>query len=404
MINSARIEFLMNRYEAGNISQEEYLELIDQLKANGNDAAFFNAMDKLWENTAAETFHTKADEAQIYQRLIQNEAFKPKTIFARLKPLYRYAAAAVILIVLSVSIYTYFNNNSLDKNRFAANDITPGGNKAMLILSDGKKIDLTVAANGELLSQSGISVSKTADGQLIYNIKNTPNAGDKVLENTIVTPKGGQYQVNLPDGSKVWLNASSSLKFPLQFKANERAVMLTGEAYFEVAKKIKGDKGKERLPFYVETPSQRVEVLGTHFNVNAYESEPAVKTTLLEGAVKVVSFKNAKNSTERISYLSPGQQAIVNGVEIKVVQADIEETMGWKNGLFVFNGQNLEGIMREVERWYNVDVVFEDEALRKDAFNGSTSRFKNISQLLEVLESTGSVHFKIEGRRITVMD
>lgn len=393
MINSARIEYLLNKHHEGIISSSEYSELITALKENDNDAGFLQAMDVIWKNADAEHFHTDAEQENFYQKLTQSNAFKPKGILAKIKPFYRYAAAAVILISLAVSVY-FYSNNQVDPYRFSANDIAPGGNKAMLLLSNGEKIDLTKVSNGELLHQAGISIAKTADGNLTYTVSGSDQKSG--LENTIVTPKGGQYQVNLPDGTKVWLNAESSLKFPLQFKDGERVVSLIGEAYFEVAKKYRNGA---RLPFYVATANQRVEVLGTHFNVYAYPTDKNTKTTLLEGAVRVVSF-----GKQQISYLKPGEQAVNNGSDTKVNVVDTEEAMAWKNGLFIFNGQNLNEIMKEVERWYNVEVVFKDEALKKDVFNGSTSRFKNISELLEVLESTGSVHFKIEGRRVLVMD
>ncbi|MDO7744629.1 MAG: FecR family protein, partial [Pedobacter sp.] len=222
------------------------------------------------------------------------------------------------------------------------------------------------------------------------------------------TPRGGEYKVNLPDGTTVWMNAASSLKFPVQFNGRQRKVNLKGEAYFEVAKVttkelIKGKQVTTRLPFIVETEKQDVQVLGTHFNVNAYAEEAITKTTLLEGAVSVSLVSTPKNLNPETYYLQPGQQANLNGNSIKVMAADIEEAMAWKNGLFMFNGQDLEGIMKQVERWYDVDVVFSDNSLKTQTFKGTISRFKKISQLLEVLESTGSVHFTMEGRRITAM-
>lgn len=359
------------------------------MRESDNDESFLQAMDAIWKNTDAPHLHTDTEQEDFYQKLMQNNTFKPKGIYTRLKPFFRYAAAAVVLIALSIGFY-FYSKNQFNAERFSALDIAPGGNKAMLLLLSRERIDLTKVAKGKLLHQKGISISKTAEGKLTYNVNGSNQ--DSNLENTIVTPNGGQYQVNLPDGIKVWLNAASSLKFPLRFKDNERTVSLTGEAYFEVAKKYK-DRG--RLPFYVTTANQRIEVLGTHFNVNAYPTAKNTKTTLLEGAVKVLSFGDNRTK-QQISYLKPGEQAINNGAETKVSVVDAEEAMAWKNGLFIFNGQDLSEIMKEVERWYNVDVVFMIEALKKDVFNGSTSRFKNISELLEVLESTGSVHFKIE--------
>jgi transmembrane sensor len=401
MINSAQIEQLLKRFHDHEISYQEYLELMNELKAKGNDEAFFKAMDGLWQNPAPVVSHSKEEEEELYHRITLSPQFNRGQTTKKLFPWYKYAAAAILLVALSTGIYLFTVEHNAKSSNFLANDIAPGGNKAMLILSDGKKIDLEKVGNGELVHQAGMSIVKTADGKLVYHISETDDEANNNLESTIVTPKGGQYEVNLPDGSRVWLNAASSLKFPLQFKGAERKVSLTGEAYFEVAKKYTAKH--EYLPFYVSTPTQRVTVLGTHFNINAYAASPTTKTTLLEGAVKV-NTSSTINLREEVSYLKPGEQSIVSTGSMKVVKADVEETMAWKNGLFIFNGQDLGRIMADVARWYNVDVVFEDENLKNNAFSGSTSRFKNISQLLEVLESTGSVHFKVEGRRVTVMD
>lgn len=399
MIKSARIEYLIHQQYNGTITRPEYDELMEALKTDLNDAGFTASLDQVWAATTDESFHSPNEQENFYQRLLQHEDFKPKRSDTKLMPLYRYAAAAIVLLACAISIYFYTTTASVF-NRLSDHDIAPGGNKAMLLLSDGKKIDLEAISSGQLLHESGIDITKTKDGQLIYTIDQSAASGDTNLKNTVITPKGGQYQVNLPDGTKVWLNAQSTLKFPLRF-TKVREVSLTGEAYFEVAKVYQDASHKERLPFYVNSPNQRVEVLGTHFNINAYP-ESLTKTTLLEGAVRVVSKGNTYSNNQ--VYLLPGQMAINSGSAMQTGTADLEEIMAWKNGLFIFNGQNLAAIMKEVERWYNVEVVFEDKDLKNDVFNGSTSRFKNISELLEVLESTGSVHFKISGRRVTVMD
>jgi len=222
---------------------------------------------------------------------------------------------------------------------------------------------------------------------------------DQFSYNTIATPRGGQYQVILPDGSHVWLNAASSIRFPTMFATAARKVSVTGEVYFEVAKKINKSTGK-RLPFIVTADNQQVEVLGTHFNINAYTDEPLQKTTLFQGSIRI-------DRNEQSVILKPGQQAQVENNPASsrlVVTSDIntEEVLAWKNGYFLFYSENIEGIMRQVSRWYNVDVTFE-KGIPDETFGGSISRFENVSQLLNVLQRTGSVHFKVEGRRITVM-
>jgi len=337
------------------------------------------------------------------------------------------AAAAIIFIVLTCGLYYYQNKPkspqlAAQKLQPKKNDIAPGGNKAILTLADGSKISLSDAANGEIAKQAGISITKTSNGQLIYSIADSQpveGLGQLQVYNTIETPKGGQYQINLPDGSKVWLNAASSLRFPTKFAGNERKVELSGEAYFEIAHitlpseesrtGAKKDSGAEAMPFKVISGNQTVEVLGTHFNINAYSDEPSIRTTLLEGSVRVLlnspSGEGLMNFSKR---LKPGQQSKVNKM-INVFNVDTQEAIAWKNGYFIFNNENIESIMRKVSRWYNVDIEYQGNISQK-ALWGSLSRFKNLSELIDMLELTGSVHFKIvrgatseKERRIIVM-
>jgi ferric-dicitrate binding protein FerR (iron transport regulator) len=278
--------------------------------------------------------------------------------------------------------------------RVAQSNIHPGGNKAILTLASGKKISLTDAGNGQIANQNGIKVTKAANGQLVYTItgrENLPGASssnDLDAFNTIETPKGGQYQVVLPDGSKVWLNAYTSLKFPVSFNnQKERRVELSGEAYFEVAH-------NKDLPFRVVTARQTVEVLGTHFDVNAYSDDAVTKTTLLQGLVRITA-------ASRSAILNPGQQAKLTGT-LDVSEVNTAEAIAWKNGYFNFDDEKLENIMRSVSRWYNVDVVFEDQSLKKETFGAVTTRFANITTLLKMMEQTGDARFNIQGTTITV--
>lgn len=426
MIHKQRIMVLLQQFADNNISKLEYTELINYFNLTGNEEDIFAAMDGIWKNTDAEVWHSEEEVNKIYTNLISNKEFKTASPAVPVRKLwYRIAAAAGVLITLSAGLYLYTNRYSAPASqRFAKNDIAPGSNRAILTLANGKKIDLSGAGNGELAKQAGISIRKTKTGQLVYTISgNTDNnsagnnstgsssnssIGAATAYNTISTPRGGEYQVNLPDGTTVWLNAASSLRFPVQFKQEDRKVTLSGEAYFEVAKQIRkvlihGKAIAERIPFVVKTNRQEVEVLGTHFNINAYTNETRTRTTLLEGAVRVSLLSNAAQTSPTPYYLQPGQQANLSGNAFRIMKADMEEAMAWKKGIFMFNGQDLEGIMKQVERWYDVDVVFEDDNLKRQTFTGTISRFKKISQLLEVLETTGSVHFKMEGRRITAM-
>ncbi|WP_316828557.1 FecR family protein [Pedobacter miscanthi] len=332
-------------------------------------------------------------------RNIQQQNNKTK----KLTPYYRWAAAA-IFVVLGIGLYHFANTpdfTAQSAENLIIHDIAPGGNKAFLTLSDGKRIALDDLKNGKIAEQAGVIISKTANGQLAYTVSGIGKSSTADF-NTIETPRGGQYQVNLPDGTKVWLNAGSSLRYPAQFAAAKREVQLQGEAYFEVAKKTIHEKeASRRSPFIVKTSSQEVEVLGTHFNISSYQEEDNTKTTLLEGMVAVHPLSNGTSGTDKI--LKPGEQAVLNGESIKVAAVDTEQVMAWKEGFFMFDDEDLQSIMHKVARWYDVEVDFKDAGLKTKGFSGTVSRFSNVSQLLKKIELTGSVHFKIEGRRIVVM-
>lgn len=304
----------------------------------------------------------------------------------------RLAAASVILLFCFSGLFFYYKKGKdqqlTGKSRAVDTLIKPGGNNAILTLADGKKIILNNASEGEIAKQSGISITKTADGQLIYNAVSNGTANAELLYNTIETPKGGQYQIILPDGTKVWLNAASSLRFPAVFTGNERKVELTGEGYFEVAK-------NKKMPFRVASGSQVVEVLGTHFNINSYHDEAGIKTTLLEGSVRIVSDAN------KDLLLKPGQQALLHNNSINVKAADMDEAVAWKNGLFQFNNTDLKTVMRQLSRWYDVSVRYEG-TVPDEKFGGAIERSLQLSEVFEILEKS-KVRFRIEGREVIVM-
>jgi len=304
---------------------------------------------------------------------------------------WRTAAAAAILLLVSLGGYFYFNSGTekqiatteTQEQRFK-NDVAPGGNKAVLTLSDGSQIILDSAKNGTLTQQGNTKILKLDDGKLTYN---STNANAEILYNTISTPKGGQYQIALADGSKVWLNAASSLKFPTAFNGKERIVELTGEAYFEVSKSA-------AKPFTVNVNDMNVQVLGTHFNINAYNDEAVIKTTLLEGSVKI-------NKGSFSTILQPGQQAQV-AKEIKVVNdIAVDDVLAWKNGFFSFNKADLQTVMRQIARWYDVEISYEGKIPTRE-FGGKINRNSNASEVLKILEES-KVHFRIEGKKIVVM-
>jgi transmembrane sensor len=257
----------------------------------------------------------------------------------------------------------------------------------MLTLADGSQIMLDSAANGVLAQQGNTNIVKQQDGQLSYNSKGIPEAA--IAYNTLTTPPGGQYKLTLPDGSKVWLNAASSIKYPTAFIGNTRQVETTGEVYFEIAK----DASK---PFKVLQNEMEVEVLGTHFNINGYIDEAVFRTTLLEGSIKITTPKGN-------DILKPGQQAQVQktGVVKIINDADLEETMAWKDGNFYFENSDIYTVMRQIARWYDVDVTYKGTVSKH--FLGTISRNVNLSQVLSMLQQTGEVKFKIEGRKVIVM-
>jgi transmembrane sensor len=304
----------------------------------------------------------------------------------------RWAIAVAAVISVICGLYFWENKQAsfkVEDNAMNKNDIGPGKQGATLTLANGKKIVLSDAINGELVKEAGVTISKTADGQIMYKV-----SGSDVKTNTInilSTARGETYIVMLPDDTKVWLNAASTLKYPVSFASlKERRVELFGEAYFEVAK----DK---QHPFIVKTEKQEVEVLGTHFNIKSYADEADTKTTLLEGSVKVVSAANKNNFI-----LKPSQQAVLSNSGFKIQEADIAEAIAWKDGYFRFKDEDLKSIMLKLSRWYDVEVKYEANVSTKE-FSGKLSRSNHISEILKALETTKGVHFNVEGRRVTVM-
>jgi transmembrane sensor len=297
----------------------------------------------------------------------------------------RIASAAAILLVMGYGFYFYKVQNRGIKDKISlAQDIPPGRNTAVLRLADGKTINLSDTKSGVVIADDKLVYNDGTGVSVDESVESKPN-----LEMTASTPRGGIYNVTLPDGTTVMLNAESSLKFPSVFTGKNRKVELHGEAYFEVAK----DKSH---PFIVESEGQTVEVLGTHFNINSYVSNRYIKTTLLEGSVKVTGKENEL-------VLQPGEQSKLTAGQLNVQRADIEEAISWKNGYFRFNDENIRDVMQKIARWYNVEVVYKDNPT-SEGFTGTISRKSNISDVLDMLERTKIVHFEIEGRRVMVMN
>ena len=308
----------------------------------------------------------------------------------RLPGYLKIAAAAVITGVLVVTgVYLSRKTEpqpvAVVQKKALQHDIAPGGNKAILTLADGNKVNLDDSSNSGLLEQNNSLVSA---GKIIYNQDRTVGKESAANSfNMLQTPTGGEYQVVLSDGTKVWLNASSSIRFPTTFFGSERIVELTGEGYFEVAKNAS-------KPFIVHVNDMNVRVLGTHFNIMAYSNESLIKTTLLEGSVMV-----SKGTHE--SLLVPGQQALIGtGDAIRVQEADVAKEVSWKNGYFTFNRDNIRSVMRQLSRWYDMDVNFEGKE-STDEFSGKIRRTATVAEALRILQLT-DVQFKIEGKKVTI--
>ncbi|WP_316825869.1 FecR family protein [Pedobacter miscanthi] len=380
-----RILYLLQQFTAKTLSPAEREELLAM--AEDSNSILTDEIVKMIvaeEEYAVEIVDVKWNPVLNKILNVDKPARSPRKI---LMNTIKWAAAAVVFIVFSFTAYISLNKK---KEHVFATDVAPGKNKAILTLANGKKISLSDATNGDIAKEAGFSITKTADGQLVYNIAESENIEDTRL-NTISTPNGGEWQIRLPDGSTVWLNAASSIQYSLNIgTAKQRVVKLDGEAYFEVAK----DKAH---PFIVETDKQSVEVLGTHFNINSYNDEIVTKTTLLEGSVRV-----SQKNTDQSEILKPGEQSIlsVSGIDVKGV--DVDEAIAWKNGYFMFNNERQESILRKVARWYNVEIEYADQDAKDVMYYGTVSRFEKISKVLRKFEQTGEVRFDIKGNKLIV--
>jgi transmembrane sensor len=299
--------------------------------------------------------------------------------------------AAAMIVVLAVGGYFFIQDSKDTQARLnqAQNKIVPGTNKALLTLSNGKQISLDDAQSGILSEEGNQLVKKSDSGTVSYESSGASATNQPLAYNTITTPKGGQWSVILPDGTKVFLDATSSIKYPTKFIGKERNVDITGQAYFEVARNAK-------MPFQVRTKNQIVKVLGTHFNINVYPDEPLSAVTLLEGSVKI-------SSGVKSALLKPGQQAVMpKGTDnISVKKVDAENFIAWKTGRFYFSSADIQTVMRQLSRWYDVEVSYKGK-MPQQQFNGDIQRNLQAKQLLDILSNYYNIPFKIEGKKIIV--
>lgn len=366
---------LLESWLAASAANRQLFQEMTSKQIFSNDMLLFRSADRsaIWQKTLL-----RLQEVDPSVSLV----VKKRSLFSKYKYL---AIAASLLLMFSIGIYlhdyTYVNDPLAEVNT----NVVPGKNTATLTLANGRKIVLSDAVNGEIAKEAGVKISKAADGKLVYELLDVNKTGEPGY-NTLSTARGEQYQVILQDGSKVWLNAASSIVYPETFAAQkERKIKLIGEAYFEVVK-------NKSQPFCVEAAQQRIVVLGTHFNVNSYEDESDSRTTLLEGSVKI-------NST---TFLKPNEQAIVKDGTIEVVPVMADTFIDWKDGVFAFKNEDLRSVMRKIARWYDVQVVYELKKPYTNTFTGTISRSDNIAKVLRALREISGLKFKIEGKRITV--
>jgi len=387
-----QFEALLSKYLDKSCSLNEVKELFSYVGNPEYQERLEIVMDKHYKTLVPGAEVHDVDWEEMFNSIVDDrKKTKVRSLWSRVIPI-----AAAIIVVVSAGMLIWGNQQEKNQKTQTASikkDIAPGGNKAILKLADGTEIVLDGHSTGMLANEDGTKISKTADGMLLYDAtKSTGHVTAAATENhinTLSTPSGGQYMLILPDKTKVWLNAESSISYPSVFAGEERNVSLIGEAYFEVSK----DK---QHPFKVKAGAAEVKVLGTHFNIMSYAQEGQTQVSLAEGSVRVDLGNDSK-------VLSPGQQASIKAgsTHITLRNVDIDEVTNWKNGLFQFDNTPLEQVMRQIERWYSVDVVY--EGVKPDLYiTGMISRSNNVSKILTLIEETGGIEFEIGDKQIVV--
>ncbi|HEY1113793.1 MAG TPA: FecR domain-containing protein [Chitinophagaceae bacterium] len=413
----SRIRYLLNQYATGAASPAEEEELFGLIGEGSQEDLLKSIMVSMMQ----EEVPTKGDKDQLeplFKKILKKGLTEehgqgtvlPLRVKKRMGRWKQLAVAASLLVVVGAGIVYYAGRPDAGQPGVVSRPVVepdvaaPASTQAILTLSDGNVVSLDDAGQGALARQGTVTIVKLADGQIAYRPGGQNGTGDEIGYNTLTNPVGSKVvNITLADGTRVWLNAGSSLRYPAAFTGTRRQVEITGEAYFEVARMHLPAAGgrKDAVPFQVRTNEVAIEVLGTHFNINSYPDEGAIRTTLLEGSVKV------HNEGQSV-LLQPGQQAQVtpgkeinaNGKIIKVNNPDLEEVMAWKNGRFSFQDADLESIMLQVARWYNLEVVYEDRI--DDRYTVSVSRTVPLSQLFRFIEMSGGVDFTLEGKKVIV--
>ncbi|EDM36263.1 putative anti-sigma factor [Pedobacter sp. BAL39] len=408
MNTSERLQELFALHVAKKATQQEQQEFWDYI----DDPAYNNNVDEL----LSVAFLSQTDDYSLEQSQSESmlrqvfKSGKAPVLTTKVRPLWsRLGAAAAAAIVICVGAYFFNKNREERQDQLAMEKILPGNQAATLTLANGKKIRLSGANNGTIANEAGITITKTSDGTLQYHISDAPAAAEGKMRhyNTLSTAKGETYQVKLPDGTVVYLNAASSITYESSYaNSPERRVKLQGEGYFEVARVSrpvgKGSRAQMLVPFIVETNRQQIEVLGTHFNVNSYTDEKAVKTTLLEGIVRVSLSSSASTeaSGSRVT-LKPGQQAVLSSTDVISVQnVEAENFIAWKNGFFHFEDASVETVLRQFARWYNIEVIYTGKMPVRQ-FTGDIYRNVSFAEALKII-GFAKVKFEIEGKKVII--
>lgn len=387
-MKSSRLKYLYDQYQNNCLTHEELLEWDEALIDRKNDEILLGMIDIDWHTKKrSDAVPETQKQLEIYDYVISNSN--------RHKQLRKYPmwskitiAAASVILILGAAIF-YLHKDANSGNMTYRDDVQPGKKGATLTLANGKKIRLAQAGSGEIAKQEDVSIVKTADGQLVYQVGSQRNISNESSNNILSTSTGELYSLILPDQTRIWMNSSSSISYsPTLYVKGKRVVKLTGEAYFEIYE----DKAH---PFIVETQDQKVEVLGTHFNINSYLDEKVITTTLLEGAIKISNANQTK-------LLKPGEQSLNNGADLKVTKADLEKAIDWKNGDFFLNHVNFKTATRKIARWYDVQFIFESSVPDDIESGGWISMDKKLSEVLRLIESSGQVHFRVEGKKVYV--
>lgn len=376
-----RIAYLLARYVNKSCSREELDELFAAIGKGDDPETLNRLLEEVWH---ADHTPPDIDYEQVYEQIRPSEQPKRRLIILK-----RVAVAAAFILLAGAAYWMVERRQPAKQPRLAEQSqpavIAPGGSKAVLTLADGSVVTLD-SSGKQVITQGGVAIQQH-NGQLSYA---SQPADGNVHYNKLTTPRGGQFRVVLPDGTKVWLNSASMLRYPTAFTGNERTVELEGQGYFEVA-------ANAQQPFKVKVHDMEVQVLGTDFDIMAYRDETTINTTLLSGSIQV-----KEGSTQQL--LRPGQQAVMNNEDhqFTVSTADIRKVTAWKNGLFVFNNMALPAILREVARWYDVDIVYQANP-GAELYGGGIGRDLQLADILALLEGNGYNHFRIEGRKVIVL-